>query len=70
VLNLPERIVLTAAVLESSSWRPRPLWQPSLQETPSYGDSSDGLPQQLDRAENRGEHHDHRAGDAHCQNVI
>jgi len=49
---------------------PRPLWQPSLQATPSAGNSSDRLPQQLDRAEDRGDHHNHRAGDAHCQNVI
>ena len=34
------------------------------------GNSSDGLPQPVDRAEDRGDHHDHRAGDAHCQNVI
>jgi len=70
VLNLLEWIVLTAAVLGSLSWGPRPLWQPSLQATPSAGNSSDRLPQQLDRAEDRGDHHDHRAGDAHCQNVI
>ena len=70
MLNLLEWIVLTVAVLGSLSWRPRPLWQPSRQATPSAGNSSDGLPQQLDRAEDRGDHHDHRAGDAHCQNVI
>jgi len=34
------------------------------------GNRSDSLPQQLDRAQDRGDHHDHRAGDAHCQNVI
>ena len=34
------------------------------------GDRSDGLRQQLDRAEDRGDHHDHRAGDADRQNVI
>ena len=28
------------------------------------GNSSEGLPQQLDRAEDRGDHHDHRAGHA------
>ena len=38
--------------------------------TSATGDSSDGLPQQLDRPEDRGDHHDHRAGDAHRQNVI
>ena len=70
MLNLLEWIVLTAAVLGSLSWGPRPLWQPSLQATPSAGNSSDGLPQQLDRAEDRGNHHDHRAGDAHCQNAV
>jgi hypothetical protein len=70
VLNLLKWIMLTAAVLGSLSWGRRPLWQPSLQETPSTSNSSDGLPQQLDRAEDRGDHHDHRAGGAHCQNVI
>jgi hypothetical protein len=34
------------------------------------GNSSDRLSHQLDRAEDRGDHHDHRAGDAHRQNVI
>jgi len=34
------------------------------------GDRSDGLRQQRDRAEDRGDHHDHRAGDADRQNVI
>ena len=70
MLNLLEWIVLMTAVLGSLSWGPRPQWQPSLQATPSAGNSSDGLPQQLDRAEDRGDHHDHRAGDGHCQNVI
>ena len=68
MLNLLEWIVLTPAVLGSLSRRP--LWPPSLQATPSTGNNSDGLSQQLDRAEDRGDHHDHRAGDAHCQNVI
>jgi len=36
----------------------------------STGNSSDGLPQPLDRAKDRGDHHDHRVGDAHRQNVI
>ena len=68
MLNLLEWIVLTPAVLGSLSRGP--LWQPSLQATPSTGNNSDGLPQQLDPAQDRGDHHDHRAGDAHCQNVI
>jgi len=36
----------------------------------SAGNSSAGLPQPLDRAKDRGDHHDHRAGDAQRQNVI
>src|SRR5437016_6593134 len=36
--------------------------------TSATGDSSDGLPQQLDRPEDRGDHHNHRAGDEHRQN--
>jgi hypothetical protein len=42
----------------------------NLSATSATGNSHDGLPQQLDRAEDRGDHHDHRAGDAHRQNVI
>jgi hypothetical protein len=34
------------------------------------GNSSDGLGQQLDRAQDRGDHHDHRAGHADRENVI
>jgi len=36
----------------------------------STGNSSDGLPQLLDRAKDRGDHHDDRAGDAQRENVI
>ena len=63
-LVLPDRsrwIVLTAAVLGvfvvggSRSWA---------------RNCGDGLPQQLDRPEDRGDHHDHHAGDADRQNVI
>jgi hypothetical protein len=36
----------------------------------STGNSSDGLPQPLDRAKDRRDHHDHRVGDAYRQNVI
>jgi len=34
------------------------------------GNSTNGLGQQLDRAEDRGDHHDHGADDADRQNVI
>jgi hypothetical protein len=57
-----------AEVIEKGGWDKMPG-----QEKAGYAvarASSDGLPQQLDRAEDRGDHHDHRAGDAHCQNVI
>jgi hypothetical protein len=38
--------------------------------TSATGNSYEGLPQQVDRAEDRGDHDDHRGGDAHRQNVI
>jgi hypothetical protein len=71
VLNGLEWIVLTAAVLGvfvvgdlvlcGGQAYCRQLW---------IGNSGDGLPQQFDRAEDRGDHHDHRADDADRQNVI
>jgi hypothetical protein len=36
----------------------------------STGNSSDGLRQPLDRAKDRGDDHDQRAGDAHRENII
>jgi len=71
VLNGLEWIVLTAAALGSLSWG----ISSAVAATPTAsntwaGNSSDGLPQQLDRAEDRGGHHDHRAGDADRQSVI
>jgi hypothetical protein len=72
VLNLLEWIVLMTAVRGSLSWG---ISSSVAAAKPTAGNSwagnsSDGLPQQLDRAEDRGDHHDHRAGDAPCQNVI
>ena len=66
-----EWIVLTAAVLGDLSWGT----SSSVAAKPTAGNSwavnsGDGLPQHLDRAEDRGDHHDHRAGHADRQNVI
>jgi hypothetical protein len=71
VLNGLEWIVLTAAVLVVLSWQ----ISSSVVAKPTASNSwavnnGDGLPQHLDRAEDRGDHHDHRAGHADRQNVI
>jgi len=58
------------AVLGSLSWETSPSVAAKPATNSIGGNSSDGLPQQVDRAEDRGDHHDHRAGDAHGQNVI
>jgi hypothetical protein len=62
VLNLLEWIVLMTAVLGSLSW--------GTSSSVAAKPASNSIGRQLDRAEDRGDHHDHRAGDAHCQNVI
>jgi hypothetical protein len=54
---------------------PRPATSSSAAAKPTagnswVGNSGDSLPQQLDRAEDRGDYHHHRAGDADRQNVI